>query len=146
VHHDGVEARVQPPLRRALAGPRLAGQDVVSRQHERRPEGAQQQPVHGLHREPLEVHDRRRARGPRRREHVGDVARELGRHAQPPARHAAVEALVDRVARAARDVAVREAAGDQADVGAGRGQRGGERVVVRRRVGRGIDDVDAHGA
>jgi hypothetical protein len=146
VHDHGVDTGVEAALGGALPGPWLARQHVVGGEHERPPECPQEQPVHRLDREPLEVHDGRRARGARRAEHVRDVAGELGRHAQAPGGHAAVEALVDRVAGAARDVAVGEAAREQAHVGAGRGQGGGERVVVRRRVGRGIDDVDAHGA
>ena len=60
-----VETPVQAPLRGALAGPRLARQDVVGGQHER-PAGGQQQPVEVLDREPLEVHDVGAARAARR--------------------------------------------------------------------------------
>ena len=57
----------------------------------------------------------------------------------------AVEELAALVALGGRDGPVGEAAREQLDIGAGRGQRAAERVVVGRRVGRGIDDVDAHG-
>ena len=62
VHDDRVDAAVERPLGRALAGPRLARQDVVGREDERAREGAQQDRVERLHGQPLEVHDVRAAR------------------------------------------------------------------------------------
>ena len=99
VHDDRVEAVVQPPLRRALAGPRLARQHVVGGQHERRAPAAaarEQVAVELLHGQPLEVHDVGRARGAPVAQHVGHVLGELQRapRARAPARR--------RDARAAR--------------------------------------------
>ena len=55
-----------------------------------------------------------------------------------------VEELVHPVAAGGRHRPVREAGGEQLDVGPGARQRGAQRAVVRRRVGRRIDDLDAH--
>ena len=115
---------------------------------ERPRERAQQASVERLDGEPLEVHDVHAAppSGPRRREHVGRVAGELRRDAGAARRrNAAIEALVDRIALRPRHRAVDERARDEPHVRPRPGQRGAQGVVVGRRVGGGIDDVDAHG-
>jgi hypothetical protein len=89
------------------------------------------------------VHDVGGARRPAVAQQVGHV---LGQPRRPPParRRPAVEALVDPVAARPRHVAVRERPGDERDVGACARERRGQRVVVRRRVRRGVDEVDAH--
>ena len=93
VHHDRVEAVIQPPLRLALAGPRLAREDVVGGQHERPARarggapGRQQMAVQVLHGEPLEVHHVGRARCAAVAQHVGDVLGELDRAARTGPAH-----------------------------------------------------------
>ena len=109
--------------------------------------GGQQQAVEVLHGEPLEVHDVGGARGAPVAQHVGHVLGELDRAARARLGHArgdTVEQLASTIAVGGRHRPVREAARVQLDVGSGRAQRTAERVVVGRRVGRGIDDVDAH--
>ena len=71
------------------------------------------------------------------------------RRARAPARtraRRAVEELAAPVARGLGDGAVGEAARVQLHLGARRRERRAQRVVVGRRVGRGVDDVDAHGS
>ena len=86
----------------------------------------------------------RRAQG----EHVRHVLGELRARAAaaipgaPRAR--AVEALAAQVAVGRRRRRVREAARDQLDLDAGARERRAQRVVVGRRVGRGVDDVHLH--
>ena len=68
------------------------------------------------------------------------------RRGPPPARELpAVEELVDLVAALARDRAVRKMAGDSSTSAPARASAAAERMVVGRRVGRRIDDLDAHG-
>ena len=79
-----VEALVQAPLRRELARARLAREDIVGGQHERPAPAVrgtpprQQMTVDVLDRQPLEVHDVRRAREAAVAKHVRDVLSELG--------------------------------------------------------------------
>ena len=115
-------------------------------QHGRR--ARQQETVERLHRQPLEVDD---VGSPRRAapvaEHVRDVLEQLRHGPQPGAGRAervAVERLSDHVAIRRRRRAVGERAGHELDLGAQIGQRRGQRVVVRQRVCRRVDDVDAH--
>ena len=83
VDDDRVEAVVQTPLRRELAPAGLAREHVVGGQHERPPAAGyglparQQMTVDVLDRQPLEVHDVRRAGGAAVGEHVGNVLGEL---------------------------------------------------------------------
>ncbi len=147
VHDDRVHALVQAPLRGELAAARLARQDVVRGEDDRAP-ARQQVHVDGLDRQPLEVHDVRRSRGAAVGEHVGHLLGDLGGEAPRGAGRAAaaaIEALDALVPVRRRHGPVAEAARLQSDVRAGAGERGAERVVVGRRVGRGIDDVHAHG-
>jgi len=152
VRDDGVEALIERPLCGATAGAALARKHVVRGQHERTP--ARQEPrVELLDGEPLEVHDVGGARGAAVAQHVGDVLGELERATRALGDGAAagnvptgaVERVDAAVVAGGRDGAIGEAAGDELDVGAGGGERGAQRVVVRRRVGRRVDDVDAHG-
>ena len=151
VHDDRVEAVVQPPLRRALARPGLARQDVVGGDHEwatggcsRPPSAAererQQATVEVLHGEPLEVHDVGRPRGAAVAQHVGHVLGELDRAASASvgdARGETVEQLAARVALGRRHRTVREVARVQLDVGVrpppARGRARGRTAACRRR-------------
>ncbi len=147
VHDDRVEALVQAPLPAQLPWAWLAREHVVRGDHER-PAARQQRRVELLHGEPLEVDEVRRARGAPVAEHVGHVLGEL--HGAPRAGRVqagggAVEVLAPHVAVGRGDRPVGEAAGEQLDLGAGAGERAGERVVVRRREGRRVYDVNAHG-
>ena len=97
--------------------------------------------------EPLEVD---RVGGSRRTavaQHVGHVLEELGRPSGARIADAsgpAIELLAAAVALLGGNLAVGEAAREQLDLGAGGRERTAEGVVVRRRVGRGIDDVYEH--
>ncbi len=151
---DGVEVLVHPPLGLALPATWLARKDVVGGQHERgrvaarRAHVSQQVPIQMLDGEPLEVHDVGRARGGTVAEHVRHVLGELAQHSQArssPARSDAVEELASQIPLGRGHVSVGEAARVQLDLGSRRRQRAAQRVVVGRRVGRGVDDVDAHG-
>ena len=161
VHDDRVEALVQPPLGGQLPRPRLARQHVVGGEHElgprqaglriRGPPPRKQVHIERLHRQPLEVHDVGRARGAAVAQHVRHVLEQLQRlaGARAPARGAAavgepVEELAPLIPLGRRYCPVGEAAREQLHLGAGRRQRAAQRVVVGRRVGRGVDDVDAH--
>ncbi len=146
VHDDGIEVLVQASLRRALAGTRLARKDVVRGQYQRTPV-RQQAPIQVLDGEPLEVHHVGSARGAAVAQHVGDVLGELDHATGAGVGHVrgeAIEQLAPRVALRHGDGAVGEAARVQLDLRAGGGQRAAQGVVVGRRVGRGVDDVDAH--
>ena len=172
VDDDRVEALVQAALGGELARAGLARHDVVGGEHERpaqhRPGvapagtgggagaartgggagGGQQVAIEVLNREPLEVHDVSRARGAAVAEHVGDVLGQLCEALRAGARRkagVAVEELAPLVPRRRRDGAVGEAAREQLDLGPRRPQRLAERVVIRRRVGGRIDDLDTHG-
>ncbi len=145
VDDDRVDAVIQVVLGGGLAGARLARQQVVGGQDER--SIGEQRPVEVLEVEPLEVDDVPGAGGSPVAEHVGDVLGELGGLSEPRSGRAgrvAVEGLADRVADGCRDRAVREAARDEPDVGAGPGERRGQCVVVRWRERRRVDDVNAH--
>jgi hypothetical protein len=96
--------------------------------------------------EPLEVHDVRGARGAPVAEHVGDVLGELNHATQAGARReagGAVEELASLIAFGRGDGAIGEAARVELDLGPRRRQRVAEGMVIGRRVGRGVDDVDA---
>ena len=125
---------------------RLARQDVVCGEHERPP--AREQPaIELLDGEPLEVHDLRGAGGAPVAQHVGHVLGELhqaARRARQTGRGAAIEELAPLVAIGVGSRGVREPARVQLHLGAGRAQRATQRVIVRGRVGRGVDDVYAH--
>jgi len=146
VYDDGVDAVIEAPLGSDLSASRLARKDVMGGQDERSA-GRQQAHVQRLDREPLEVHDVCRGGGPPILAHVGHVLHELS--GEPPARSgraaaAAVEALDALICVGRGDGSVRKAAGLQAHVHSRSAERGTERMVVGRRVGRGIHDVDAH--
>ena len=147
VDDDAVHPLHQPARRRDLAGPRLARDHVVRGQHERAP-AREQVDVERLDGQPLEVDDVGAPRGAPVAEHLGHVLGELDRHAAGRIRAAAagepVEAVVDAVALGLRDGAIGEAARDQLDVETGARERGRERVVVGRREGGRVDEVDAH--
>ena len=154
VDDDGVEALVEATLCSALSGSRFAREDVVRGQHEgssgaRRPAPARQQaPIEMLDGEPLEVHDIGAPRGSSIAEHVGHVLAELRQPSQPRGARAggqAIEELVPGVSLGGRRRSVGEAARVQLHVRPGGRQRAAESVVIGRRVGRGVDDVDAHG-
>ena len=153
VHNDRVEALIQTPLGRELARARLAREDIVGREHECSPPAGrgiasrEQMTVDVLDREPLKMHDIRRARGAAVAKHVRDVLSELGDTLSAGARGEAcrtVEQLTPPVPLRGRHRAVGETAREQLDLCSRRRQRAAQRVVVRGRVGRGIDDVDAH--
>ena len=153
VHDDGVEALIQTPLGGELARARLAREDIVGREHERSPPAGlgmasrKQMPVDVLDREPLKVHDVRRARGAAVAKHVRDVLGELGDTLSSGARgeaRRAVEQLAPAIPLGGRHRAVGEAAREQLDLRPCRRQRAAQGMVVRWRVGRGIDDVDTH--
>ena len=127
VDDDRVEALIQAPLARELAPAGFARKDVVRGQHQRAP-ARQQARIELLNREPLKMHDVRGASGALVAKHVGDV---LGQLLQAPR-------------RGARRKAVCETARVQLHLSAGRRQRTRQRVVVGRRVGGWVDDVDAH--
>ena len=57
---------------------------------------------------------------------------------------APVEGFGDAIALGIGDFAVHEARSDELDVGAGTGQRRGQGAVERWRLGRWIDDLNAH--
>src|SRR4051794_4160735 len=143
VHDHGVHPPVEARLRGELAGARLAREHVVSGEHTRTPR--QQDAVQVLHRQPLEVHDIRGPGGARVAQHVGYVLGEP-RGATTTRRGPAVERLADADAGRVRHVSVAERARPQLHVRPRSGECRGERPVVRRRVGRRIDQVDAHGA
>ena len=110
-----------------------------------------QQPCgRGLEPEPLPVLEVGRPGSAAQAQRVGHVLDELERPAQaraPCGRPGGepVERLRDRVAVGRRGRAVNEARGDQLDPGAAAGERGGQGVVVRQDVCRGIDELNAHG-
>ena len=116
------------------------------------PRAGQQVGVQLLDGQPLEVHHVGGARQATVAQHVGDVLGELGRRAQALAdlrsarrsERGAVEQLAPHIPVGGWDGAVGEAARDERHLGAGAGKGAAQRVVVRRRIGRGIDDVDAH--
>ena len=113
------------------------------------PVAGKQTHVDRLDGRPLEVHDVRLPRGAAVAQHVGNVLDQTGGGAPPRARRRGsepVEALVHRVALRGRNVAVGEAAGHQRDVRARARERGRQGAIVRGRVGRWVDDVNAHGA
>ena len=140
---DRVHPLVERALARELAPARLAREDVVGGQHAR-VDAREQQGVEVLHRQPLEVHDVRGTRCPPVAEHVRHVLREP-RVAPAPGRRPAVERLAHADARRRGHVAIGERARPQLDVGARTSERRPECPVVGRRVGRRIDQVDAHG-
>src|SRR5581483_6973341 len=79
-------------------------------------------------------------------EHVREVLGELRRAPQPragPAARVAVEGRAAVVAGRGRHGPVGELAGDQLHLRAGLRECRAQRVVVRRRERRGVDDVDA---
>ena len=153
VDDDRVEAVIQTPLGGALARAGLAWHDVVSGEHKRATgtgrgaTGRQQMHVEVLDRQPLEVHHVGVAGGATVAQHVGHVLGELRRRPQTrsgtPDR-GAVEQLAPHIPVGGRHRAVGEAARDERDLGAGAAKRAAQRMVVRGRVGRGVDDVDAH--
>jgi hypothetical protein len=153
VDDERIKTVIQAPLGRALSAARLAREDVVRSQHERaagtvrRAAWRQQAAVELLDGEPLEVNDVGGARRAAVAEHVWDVLGELGQAARACARRKAggrVEELVALVSRRLRDRAVGEAARVQLDIRARRRQSAAESMVVGRRVGRWINDMDAH--
>ncbi|MEJ7716185.1 MAG: FlgD immunoglobulin-like domain containing protein [Thermoleophilaceae bacterium] len=120
-----------------------AAKDVVGGEDPGHPAG-QQQRVQGLQRQPLVVHDVGRA-GIALGQHPGHV---LGQPQRPAgggpavAGHgAAVEGLAHGEATGGRGGAVGIAAGDQLDLGAGPGQGRSQGIVVRRGVGRRVDEL-----
>ena len=144
VDDDGVHALVEPALPRELARARLAREHVVGGQQARVPV-RQQAGVERLHRQPLEVHDVGAARQARVAEHAGHVLDQpCGAAGTGAARLQGIEGLDALVPHRCRDLAVGEAARDELDAGARARERGAEGVVVGRRVGGGIDDVNAH--
>ena len=97
--------------------------------------------------QPLKVHDLRRRGGAPVAQHVGDVLGQLGGGPQARSRRAelgSVEELAPPVALGAGHRPVAEAAREQRHIGAGGREGMAQRVIVGRRVGRGVDDVDAH--
>src|SRR4051795_11429891 len=127
--------------RRGGGGGRLARQHVVGGQHERM-DRRKQVDVERLDGQPLEMDDIGAAGHAPIAQHVGHVLGELGGKARARsgrARRPAVEALVDGVAVGPRNRAVGKAAGDERDVGPGARERGGQRPVVGRRKGGGVD-------
>ena len=145
VDHDRVDAVVQASLRSGLTRPGLAREQVMRSQHERPP--WQQMNVHRLHGQPLEMHDVGARGDPAVAQHVGHVLDQLGDGPRPRAGRAAcvpVEELADREALGRGHRPVREPARDQLHLGARAGQRGAQRVVVRRRERRRVDDLNAH--
>ena len=152
---DRVEAVVQPPLRRAAGagcGSRGSTSCAVSTSGGRRgpPARGSSRPSSCCTVSHWKCTTSARARGAAVAQHVGHVLGELqrarGRAAQPatPRARGAVEELAARDSRRRRHRAVGEAAREQLDVGPGSRQRAAQRVVVGRRVGGGVDDVDAH--
>ena len=142
VHDDRVHALVELALGVDLARLGLAREHVVGGDDPRLAVGAQQVLVQRLHRQPLEVHDvGLAARGA---QHVGDVHGQARPAPAAPLRSEAVEVLAHRVAPGRGHLAVREGRRDELDVRPRRGQRSAQRPVVRRRIGGGVDDADAH--
>jgi hypothetical protein len=148
VHYDRVGAVVEAPLGAQLGRAWLAGKHVVCGDDQRLVAG-EEADVDRLDRRPLEVHDVGCSRGAAVAQHVGNVLDQARRGTLPGARRRRsepVEALVHLVALRGRNVTVGEAAGHQGDVGAGARERRRQRAIVRGRVSRWIDDVNAHGA
>ena len=129
-----------------LAAARPRRQDVVGGHHPRA-QRRQQVGVEGRRGQPLVVDDVGvgvAAEAQHVRQVLGALEGEPPAGLQAAGGGAAVEALVDRVALGRRHRAVEEAGGDQLDLGAGAGQRRGERAVVGRRERRGVDELDFH--
>jgi len=104
--------------------------------------------VEVLNGEPLEVHDLGGARRSPVGDHIGDVLDQLQQ--ATPARPAgetssAVEELAPLVPLRLGSGAVGEAAGVELHARPRRGQGGAEGMIVGRRVGRRVDDVNVHG-
>ena len=141
--------RVHPAQQRAQRAPRpaAAAEHVVGREHARHAAG-QQQPVQRLERQPLVVDDveggGRAARGQHAGHVLGQPQRTPGGGAAPVRRGAPVEVLTHAVAALGGRVAVGPAAGQQLHLGARPRQRRRQGVVVGRRVGRGINELNAH--
>ena len=142
---DRVHPPVQPSLRGRLAGARLTREQIVAGQHERA--RGQKRAVEPLHVEPLEVRDVGVAAQAAVAEHVRNVLEQLARLPHPRAGSPAgmpVEVLAHLVARGSRDLPVGETAREEPHGRPGPRERGGERVVVRWRERRRVEDVDAH--
>jgi N-acetylglucosaminyl-diphospho-decaprenol L-rhamnosyltransferase len=100
-----------------------------------------------LHREPLKMHDIRLPCGALVEKHVWNVLDELGDTLRAGTRgkaRGAVEQLAPPVPLGERDGTVGEATREQLDLGPLSPQRAAQRVVIRRCVGGGIDDLDTH--
>ena len=143
VDDDPLEAAERPAPEAGLRR-RPPRQQVVGGEHERR--AVAQQPRVGLRqREPLHVDDVGRSRCEARQ--AERVLEHLQRHAQPraaeEARRERVEELAAPVAVGLGDGAEAKARRHELDVGSRASERGGERVVVRGREGRGVGDDDA---
>ena len=137
VDDDARESAEQAPPEVALAR-RASRQDVVRREDERRIDP--QEPVVELGRgQPLEVHDVGLA-SPEPREPDG-VLEQLDRDAQPRSpedlRAHGIEELGAPIAVRRGRLAEAERRRDELDLGAGAGESGSERMVVRRREARG---------
>jgi hypothetical protein len=146
VHDDRIEAFIQTSLCGALARAGLPRHDIVGSEHERTI-AWQQVPVEVLNRKPLEVHDIRRARHMPVAEHVRNMLRELGDTLSAGAwgkARGAIEQLAPLIPAGERHGAVSEATREQLDLRPLPRQRAAQRMVVRRRVGGGIDDMYAH--
>ena len=138
VHDHGVHRAQRAGGARALAGARLAREDVVGGQDLGRAT-ARERPVELLDRQPLPVDDVGLAREAAAvAQHVRDVAGDPGSSLR-----LSVEGLHQLVAVGSRTVAVAERARHERHLGARARQRRRQRVVIGRRVGRGVDDVNA---
>ena len=131
-----VHAPDEAPCGGELAGPRLARQNVVRREHARA--ARREQPhVERLDGEPLVVDEVRLRSLTPVAQHVRHVLRELERDPpatlEPAPRGPPVEVLGDAIAVSAWHRPVQEPAGDQLNVDTRARQRGRKRVVVRRR-------------
>ncbi len=145
VGDDRVDRVVETTLGVELKRTRLTGQEIVGGQDQRA--GGEQEAVDRLHGQPLEVDDVGRRGVAAQGQHVRHVLGELAGQAQAGRRAphgVGVEELAHAVAVGGGDRAVGERARDQLHLGPGPGQRGAQRVVIGRRVGGGIDDLDAH--
>jgi tetraprenyl-beta-curcumene synthase len=168
MHHERVEAVIQPPLCRELTPTRLAREHVVGGEHERGTSATvggaafnartvrgappptttgQQVSIELLNGKPLEVRHIGGTCEAAVAQHVGHVLGELVRHPHAPARGAArgaVEQLASHIPIRRRDRTVGEATGDELDLGAGQPQRTAQRMVVGWCVGGGVYYLDEH--
>lgn len=147
VDDDRVEAVEVAALGGELAALARARERVMQGEHPGMAAvGADQEAVDRRQRRPLPVLDIGTAEAAAGAEHPRRVLERLQREpaaaAGPGTGAAPVEALLDAVALRGRHGPVEEAARQQLDVGAGAGERGRERAVVRRRERRWIDEGD----